>query len=192
MVTTILNDFNLPKYWSSVSLKTNCNFKVIYEDFLYRLNNINLQQVVTMPTRNYFPITRTQQCPNSSKSTYFRPWVMILSSTYLRSTLRTPSKLKKGTDKHTGKTSKETSDFRIKFFSSVHSWCKLGLDYVQRWAKQILSNNANVIDMSKHMVHHLYQVKRKIVLLLVFKISWVCDFVKKATVLIKWHRNIYV
>jgi hypothetical protein len=51
--------------------------------------------VVTMPTRNYFPITRTQQCPNSSKSTYFRPWVMILSSTYLRSTLRTPSKLKK-------------------------------------------------------------------------------------------------
>jgi hypothetical protein len=46
---------------------------VIYEDFLYRLNNINLQQVVTMPTRNYFPITRTQQCPNSSKSTYFRP-----------------------------------------------------------------------------------------------------------------------
>jgi len=30
-------------------------------------------------------------------------------------------KAKKGTDKHTGKTSKETSDFRTKFFSSVHS-----------------------------------------------------------------------
>ena len=48
----LLGDFNLSCIdWTNESLKSNCKFKVMYEDFMERTQNFNLQQMVTMPTR---------------------------------------------------------------------------------------------------------------------------------------------
>ena len=45
-------DFNLPCIdWRTESLKCSCKFKVMYEDFMDRIQNFNLQQMVTTPTR---------------------------------------------------------------------------------------------------------------------------------------------
>ncbi len=48
----LLGDFNLPCIdWRTESLKSSCKFKVMYEDFMDRIQNFNLQQMVTTPTR---------------------------------------------------------------------------------------------------------------------------------------------
>ena len=48
----LLGDFNLPCIdWRTESLKYNCKFKVMYEDFMEIIQHFNLQQMVTTPTR---------------------------------------------------------------------------------------------------------------------------------------------
>ena len=51
-IICLLCDFNLPCIdWTNYSLKSNCKFKVMYADFMERMQNFDLQQMVTMPTR---------------------------------------------------------------------------------------------------------------------------------------------
>ena len=69
----LLGDFKLPCIeWKTESLKSSCKFKVMYEDFMERIQHVNLHQMVTTPTRQenilYIFLTNTPSLVHNTET----------------------------------------------------------------------------------------------------------------------------
>jgi len=74
-ITWILGDFNMPDFdWPQNTIKENCKFKTMYENFMDNLTHFNLDQMVKIPTRekNTLDLLLTNQ-PNKVHATKTLP-----------------------------------------------------------------------------------------------------------------------